>query len=201
MQHPALPQLPRRLLILIIPRKICQHSVHHVADPTSLHHSRHASRISNHILRTNQRGPAFHIPTRTNIPLKHHLPHLDPIPPHIHHRHHRLSRLPHPHHPNPQACQEPVPLPRQPREPLVLLQHVPRRQGIPARDGAVGLGEAVDVDGVQVEVGHLLEEARGGRGGGDCYADWGREGGGGRGGAEEGEHGRGGVEVCDGLGG
>jgi len=73
---------------------------------------------------------------------------------------------------------------------------VPLWEGVAAGNGAVGFGHAVDVDGVEVEVGHLLKEVGRGWGGGDGDLDWGWERGGFLGGAEKCVHGRGGVEVC-----
>jgi hypothetical protein len=98
-----------------------------------------------------------------------------------------------------QRRQEAVALPRHVGEAFVFGEGVPRGQDVAARDGAVGFCEAVDVDGEQVEVGHLLKEVRGGRAGGDGDADGPREHHGVLVGAEERVDGGGCVEVRDGF--
>ncbi len=98
-----------------------------------------------------------------------------------------------------QAGQETVALARHVGVLFVLGQAVPRRQRVAARDGAVGLGQAVNVHGEQVEVGHGLEEVGRGRAGRDGHADGVREHRGVLVGAEEGVDGGRRVEVRDAL--
>lgn len=66
-----------------------------------------------------------------------------------------------------QAHDEAVALARHLGVLFVLGQRVPRGQDVAARDGPVGLGQAVDVHGEEVEIRHLLEEVGSRRAGGD----------------------------------